>query len=92
MRRVLVTSFIVVLTVGWVVPAYLTGYYVIQYFDTELSDILRGYEPQYDFPFILYIQKNYTLFSIWFFLALTFWAAVASWKISKKENYTNRQK
>ncbi len=75
---------IVVLSAGWLVPAYFCIGTLIAWLDTDVSDHLHHIAPQYTFQFTLQIQQWFQVSFAWFALAVLFWVCVAAIKLVKK--------
>ncbi len=74
---------ILVLSAGWLFPAYAAVGTFLSYLDDEVSDLLRHGQSMYDFPFILEVQRWAAVAFIWFGAALLFWSFIGARHILK---------
>jgi hypothetical protein len=85
MKRKLKILAVVILSTGWIVPAFNTLYYLLSWLDDEVSDVLHGNKSMYSFDFILHLDRWSKLTFIWFAIAVLFWTIVGSCRLFPKE-------
>jgi hypothetical protein len=74
MKRILIT----LLSVGWLLPFWLTGYTAISLLRGEIMPRLHGRDPTNSFPFEHFMFQTFTVTCIWLAAAMAFWA----WRLS----------
>jgi hypothetical protein len=75
---------IVVLSAGWLIPAYVCLWTLTAWLDTDVADHLHHIDPQYTTQFTLQIQQWFQISFVWFSAALLFWASIAAIKLVRK--------
>lgn len=76
----------VLLSAGWLWPAFVSTYYLMSWFDDEVSDLLRGHPSMYSFDFILHL-KRWVFFTLaWFSVAVLFWVVIATVRLFLKQS------
>jgi hypothetical protein len=84
MRKIKILS-VVVLSAGWIVPAYVTLCYLMSWLDDEVADVLHGSKPMYSFDFVLHIDRWSKLTLFWLGAAVLFWSIVGACKLFPKK-------
>ena len=85
MKRILKIIAVVTLSAGWILPAYNTLYYFMSWLDDEVSDVLHGNKPMYNFDFILYLDHWSKVTLIWLGCAVLFWSIVGACRLFPKK-------
>jgi len=85
MRKIKIIG-VVLLSAGWLWPAFVSTYYLMSWLDDEASDSLRGFPAMYNFDFILYLKRWVFITLVWFSVAVLFWVVVASVRLFPKQS------
>ena len=72
--RILIT----LLSIGWVVPLWLTGNTAISLLEAEILPRLHGRDPTNSFPFEHFMLQTFTVTCIWLGAAIAVWA----WRVT----------
>jgi len=75
---------IVMLSSGWLIPAFICMQTFTEWLDTDVSDHFHHIDPQYTTQFTLQIQQWFQISFLWFSFAVLFWVTVAAIKLVKK--------
>ena len=71
--------------VGWLIPAYLSAYSVIQWCRLEASPVVYGMERQLNsFPFLTFANQTLVIAVVWLGLAIGYHTLAHSLASSKK--------
>jgi len=84
MLRKLKIAAIVVLSTGWLVPAYICLRTATTWLDTDVSDHLRHVDPQYTTQFTLQIMQWSDVAFAWFACAVLFWSVAGAVRLLRK--------
>jgi hypothetical protein len=70
MKRIL----IFILSVGWLLPLWVSGFIMFQFLSGEVMPRLAGRNPINSFPFIHFSAQAFTIACVWLAFAIVFWA------------------
>ncbi len=84
MLKKLKIAAIVVLSAGWLVPAYACLRTYTTWLDTDVADHLHHIDPQYTTQFTLHIQQWADAAFAWFACAVLFWSVVGALRLVKR--------
>lgn len=87
--RIVKIILVFLLSIGWIVPAYAALFTYLQYWDAEVSILLRGLEPNSNFPFIVEIERNLLICFIWLGAAIGFWSFIGASRLFSKKDKSN---
>ena len=86
LSRVFGTAAVVVLSVGWLLPAYAGLHAFISYLEEVLDLRLKGLQPMTDFDFLLEMRRMLTTAILWLAAAISFWAGLAACRVLATKN------
>ncbi len=85
MRKIKIIG-VILLSAGWLWPAFVSTYYLMSWFDDEVSDLLRGSPSMYSFDFILHLKRWVFFTLVWFSAAVLFWVVIATVRLFPKQS------
>jgi hypothetical protein len=65
---------IILLTIGWLLPAWLGISTLLTFVDAEVWPLLRGEHPSNSFPFVQFSARCFAVSIAWLAASLAWWA------------------
>jgi hypothetical protein len=85
MRKIKIIG-VVLLSAGWLWPAFVSTYYLMSWLDDEVSDLLRGLPSMYSYDFILHLNRWVFFTLVWFSVSVLFWVVMATVRLFPKQS------
>jgi len=78
LSQILKRSFIVVFSIGWILPGWMGLLNFLEFFRIEIAPLLQGQPTLNSFPLIDFSMRCFSLSAVWLTLALGYWIWILS--------------